>query len=210
MSTKTKPIDTTPAETAAERVTRLRAELEGVRGRIAEMRQARGRGEPVDPLTLTELREEAEALTDRVQAAEDARARGDAAEAARQEAEAARARLATVGDALAETERLCAAVHEAAEGLAAAMDALHQHTVALGRTEPSLGAQWINGVVMRATMAVTGPWPMRLALPDMRPMPFRPPERRAAWPKQERDTLALLLGPLPADPDAIPAPDAAA
>jgi hypothetical protein len=101
-------------------------------------------------------------------------------------------------------------VHEAAEGLAAAMDALHQHTVALGRTEPSLGAQWINGVVMRATMAVTGPWPMRLALPDMRPMPFRPPERRAAWPKQERDTLALLLGPLPADPDAIPAPDAAA
>lgn len=207
---KAKPIDTTPAETAAERVTRLRGELESVKARIAEMRQARGRGEAVDPLTLTELREEAEALVDRIAAAEDARARGDAAEAARREAEEARARLTSVAALLDTTEAHCEAVRAAAESLAAAMAALHEHVAAVGRTEASLGARWISGVTERARTQIAAAWPAHLSLELARPIPFRDAAKRAAWPKQERDTLALLLGPLPADPDAAAAPDAAA
>lgn len=210
MSAKTKPIGAVPAETAAERITRLRAEHEDVQRRIAEMREARGRGEVVDPLEITAMREEAEALADRISAAERAHALADAAETARREAEAVRARLSSVDATLTETERLCGEVHASAESLASAMDRLHQHARAVSATEPALGAKWINGVMGRAGMAVTGCWPTRLAIPSQRPIPARTPERRAAWPRQERETLALLLGPLPADPDAAPAPDAAA
>lgn len=210
MTKKTSPTGADPAVTPAARVEQAAADLAAAEQALADLRTQRARGGEVDPVEMTRARDAVELHGDRLRLVREAATAAERAEAERAAAEAARARLATVEDMLATTEARVRAVHDAAERLGAVMAALHEHARDVHVTEPALGAKWINGVMARAALAVTGCWPARLPLPEVRPLPYRDAATRAAWPQEERETLRLLLGPLPADPDAAPAPDAAA
>ena len=184
-----------PAETPADRVTRLAVELDDAERLLAEMRRKRAEGETVDPLTVQEARDAVGTLGDRLRLAREAAAAADRAAQDRAAADAARARIRSVDDMLAATEANAREVHEAAERLGAALDALHQHARDVSAVEPALGARWINGIVERAKVQIAGAWPSRLSLELARPIPFRDAAKRAAWPQEERDVLRLLLVP---------------
>lgn len=74
MSRKIATTGAEPAETPADRVTRLAVELDDAERLLAEMRRKRAEGETVDPLTIQEARDAVEMLGDRLRLAREAEA----------------------------------------------------------------------------------------------------------------------------------------
>lgn len=173
----------------SEVMERLRGSLAGIRAQIAEARERRASGDPAARKRVVALREEEEIAADRLALleAEEAERRQAAEEAAR--VAAAARRKAEVAAMVDRHEALVRDVLAKAVELREAMTALVENGKTIQRTE-GMDSYWLNGVMIRAGLAVATVWPYAPALLGAKARHGW----EAGWPAEERMNLTERLG----------------